>query len=337
MKQVFITKTGGCEVLKVLEREAPAPKRGEVLIRVKAAGINFADLMARKGIYPDAPKPPCVVGYEVCGTIEAVGEGVDSSNVGREVIALTRFGGYSEKVSVPSSQAFAQPRRLSSTEAAALPVAYLTAYQAVVVMGSLQAGEAILIHNAGGGVGLAALDFAKKIGATVYGTASAGKHEFLKQRGFDYLIDYRTQDWQKELKRLTGGRGVELIIDPFGGRHWKKSYDALRATGRLGMVGISIATESRIGVFGLLKLVTKMPWFNPVGLMNSNKAVFGTNLGHMWHEGEKVTGWMEKILVGVEEGWVRPFVGKTFPLEKAAEAHRYIEERRNIGKVVLVI
>ncbi|MDZ7268415.1 MAG: medium chain dehydrogenase/reductase family protein [candidate division KSB1 bacterium] len=337
MKQVFITKPGGVEVLQVRESSDPKPKSGEVVIRVKAAGINFADLMARKGIYPDAPKPPCVVGYEVCGTIAAVGEGVAASEVGREVIALTRFGGYAEKVSVPHRQTFAKPGRLSSVEAAALPVAYLTAYQAVVVMGALQPGEAILIHNAGGGVGLAALDFAKKIGATVYGTAGAAKHEFLKQRGCDHPIDYHTQDWQKELQRLTGGRGVELILDPLGGKNWKKSYKALRATGRLGMCGISTAAEARVGVLGLLRLITQMPWFNPVALMNSNKAVFGINLGHMWHEVGKVTGWMQKILAGVEEGWIRPFVGKTFPLEQAAQAHRYIEERRNIGKVVLVM
>lgn len=336
MKQVFITKSGGVDVLKIRETDVPRPKRGEVVIRVKAAGINFADIMARKGIYPDAPKPPCVVGYEVSGLIEAVGEGVDANNLGKEVMALTRFGGYSEKVRVPMSQAFDKPANLSFEQAAAVPVTYLTAYQLLVIMGSLHAEESILIHNAGGGVGLAALDIAKKIGATTYGTASASKHEFLHQRGFDHLIDYRTQDWLKKLQRLTEGRGVELIIDPFGGNHWKKSYKALRSTGRLGMFGISTATESRVGALGLLKLVVKMPWFNPVGLMNSNKAVFGANLGHMWHEAEKVSGWMQTILTGIDEGWVRPHVDKAFPLEQAAEAHRYIEERRSIGKVVLV-
>lgn len=335
MKQVFITKPGGVDVLKIQERDDPRPKRGEVVIRVKAAGINFADLMARKGIYPDAPKPPCVVGYEVSGIIEAVGEGVESVRAGAKVMALTRFGGYSEMVRVPVAQVFDKPANLSFEQAAAIPVTYLTAYQLLVVMGSLQAREAILIHNAGGGVGLAALDIARKIGATTYGTASASKHEFLKQRGFDHLIDYRTQDWQQELQRLTEGRGVELIIDPFGGKHWKKSYKALRSTGRLGMFGISTATESRVGALGLLKLVTKMPWFNPVGLMNSNKAVFGANLGHMWHEAEKVSGWMQKILSGIPEGWVRPHVDKAFPFAQAAEAHRYIEARKNIGKVVL--
>lgn len=336
MRQIFITKHGGVDVLRIQERDDPRPKRGEVVIRVKAAGINFADIMARKGIYPDAPKPPCVVGYEVSGIIAAVGESVESTRIGKEVMALTRFGGYSEKVSVPSNQVFDKPATLSFEQAAAIPVTYLTAYQLLVIMGSLHAGDSILIHNAGGGVGLAALDIAKKIGATTYGTASASKHEFLRQRGFDYLIDYRTQDWQEELQRLTNGKGVELILDPLGGKHWKKSYKALRSTGRLGMFGISTAAESRVGVLGLLKLVTKMPWFNPVSLMNTNKAVFGTNLGHMWHEAEKVSGWMQTILTGVDEGWVRPHVDKAFPFEQAAEAHRYIEERRSIGKVVLV-
>lgn len=336
MKQVFITKPGGVDVLKIQERDDPRPKRGEVVIRVKAAGINFADIMARKGIYPDAPKPPCVVGYEVSGMIESVGEGVETTRLGAEVVALTRFGGYSEMVRVPVAQVFDKPITLNFEQAAAIPVTYLTAYQLLVIMGSLHAGESILIHNAGGGVGLAALDIARKIGATTYGTSSASKHEFLKQHGFDHLIDYRTQDWLQELQRLTEGRGVELIIDPFGGKHWKKSYKALRSTGRLGMFGISTATESRVGALGLLKLVAKMPWFNPVSLMNTNKAVFGTNLGHMWHEAEKVSGWMRTILAGVHEGWVRPHVDKAFPFEQAAAAHQYIEERRSIGKVVLV-
>jgi NADPH:quinone reductase-like Zn-dependent oxidoreductase len=337
MRQIVITKSGGPEVLKIEDTADPTPGKGEVAIRVKASGINFADILARKGLYPDAPKPPCVVGYEVSGHVESVGEGVDPKMVGRPVLALTHFKGYADLVIVRSSQVSEKPEALTFEQAAAIPVNYLTAYLLLVVMGSLKAGESVLIHNAGGGVGLAALDIAKKVGAVTYGTASPGKHAFLRERGLDHAIDYRTQDWTRTLKQLTQDRGVELITDPLGGANWRKSYKALRATGRLGMFGISSVTEFRgAGKIGLLRLLAQIPWFHPLRLMNANKGVFGVNVGHLWREGQKVSECMQVILKGVEGGWVRPHVDRVFPFDRVGDAHTYIEERRNIGKVVLV-
>ncbi|AXQ27716.1 alcohol dehydrogenase [Solimonas sp. K1W22B-7] len=336
MKQVYITGHGGPEKLQVRESPDPTPGPDELRVRVRATGINFADIMARQGLYPDAPKTPCVVGYEVSGRVDAVGSGVEASWVGKDVFGMTRFGGYSDTVVVPLRQMFDKPASLSYEQAAAIPVNYLTAWQLLVAAGSLSADETVLIHNAGGGVGLAAIDVARHIGATIYGTASKGKHEFLKSRGLHQAIDYRTQDWPKELHRLTEGRGVELITDPIGGTHWKKSYKALRHSGRLGMFGISVATES--GLFGplkLLKAVGGMPLFNPVSLMNDNRGVFGVNMGHLWHETEKIRGWMEQLIQGVSDGWVRPHVDRTWPLAQAGEAQAYIESRGNIGKIVL--
>jgi NADPH:quinone reductase-like Zn-dependent oxidoreductase len=337
MKQVVITKYGDAEVLRLQEKKDPEPAPGEVLIKVKAIGINFADILARKGLYPDAPKPPCVVGYEVSGIVEAAGPGVSSSMVGKSVLALTRFNGYSDKVCVPENNIFTIPEALDFERAAAIPVNYLTAYQLIHVMGGLTKGESILIHNAGGGVGLAALDIALHLGATTYGTSSAGKHSFLKERGLDHPIDYRNRDFLSTVMDLTDGKGFELVIDPIGGRNWKKNYKALRSTGRLGVFGVSTVTDSKMGrVFKFAKLITQMPWFNPLGLMNANKSVFGVNLGHMWNEEDKLRGWMHDILAGIEEGWVRPHVDRTFPFEQAGEAHAYIEARKNIGKIVLV-
>ena len=337
MRQVVTTRNGGVEVVRVEEKPDPHPGTGEVLINVRAAGLNFADILARQGLYPDGPKKPCVMGYEVAGIVETAGEGVDQSLLGKSVVAMTRFGGQSEKVAVRADQMFAKPASLSFEQAAAIPVNYLTAYALLVVMGGLRSGESVLIHNAGGGVGLAALDIAKKVGASTYGTASPGKHKFLRERGLDHAIDYRNQDWLPVLKDLTNGRGVELVIDPIGGSHWKKSYAALRTTGRLGMFGVSSASANGLkGKFKLLKAAAQMPRFHPLGLLNKNRGVFGLNLGHMWHEPEKVAAWMRVILDGVSEGWIRPFVDKAFPFEKAGEAHSFIEERKNIGKVVLV-
>jgi NADPH:quinone reductase-like Zn-dependent oxidoreductase len=277
------------------------------------------------------------MGYEVSGVVEAAGKDVDSSLIGKPVAAMTRFGGQSELVAVKAMQVFPKPDRLSFEQAAAIPVNYLTAYALLVVMGSLHKGESVLIHNAGGGVGLAALDIAKKIGAVTYGTASPGKHKFLAERGLDHAIDYRKQDWFPVLKQMTNGRGVDLVIDPIGGAHWKKSYAALRHTGRLGMFGVSSASAN--GLAGKLKLVKaalQMPRFTPLALFNKNRGVFGLNLGHMWHEPEKIAVWMREILRGVEEGWIKPYVDRAFRFDEAGAAHQYLEQRKNIGKVVLV-
>jgi synaptic vesicle membrane protein VAT-1 len=337
VRQIVTTATGGIEVLKVQEKPDPKPAAGEVVIRVRAAGLNFADILSRQGLYPDSPPKPCVMGYEVSGVIEAVGADVNESFVGKSVAALTRFGGQSDLIAVKANQVFDKPSSLTFEQAAAIPVNYLTAYALLVVMGSLHEGESLLIHNAGGGVGLAALDIAKKIGVTTYGTASPGKHKFLKERGLDHPIDYRSQDWQPVLRQLTNGRGVDLIIDPIGGGHWKKSYASLRSTGRLGMFGVSTASaDGFAGKLKMLKAVIQTPWFHALPLLNKNRGVFGLNLGHMWHEPEKVAVWMRDILRGVEEGWVQPYVDRSFSFTDAGKAHQYLEERKNTGKVILV-
>ena len=337
MRQIVTTANGDIDVLKVQEKPDPAPRDDEVVIRVRAAGLNFADILARQGLYPDGPPKPCVMGYEVSGVIDSVGKDVNKSFVGKSVVALTRFGGQSEMIAVKATQMFEKPEKLTFEQAAAIPVNYLTAYALIVVMGSLHEGESILIHNAGGGVGLAALDIAKKIGAVTYGTASQGKHKFLTERGLDHPIDYRKQDWQPQLMQLTNGHGVDLIIDPIGGAHWKKSYNALRHTGRLGMFGVSTASANGIsGKLKMLKAVVQMPRFHPLGLLNKNRGVFGLNLGHMWHEPEKVALWMRDVLRGVDEEWINPHVDEIFSFDDVGKAHRRLEERKNIGKVVLV-
>lgn len=337
MKQIVLVKSGDFDSLEIKTAEPPCPRKGEVAIRVKASGVNFADILARQGLYPDAPKPPCIIGYEVSGIVEDAGEGTDTGFVGKEVLALVRFGGYSDIVTVPLTQVFLKPSQLSFEQAAAIPVNYLTAYELIFVMGGLKQDESVLIHNAGGGVGLAALDIAKKIGAATIGTASKRKHDFLKERGLDYAIDYREDDWEKELKRLTGGKGVELIIDPLGGSHWKKSYRALRATGRLGVFGISEVVGSGLRTkLKLAKTFVRMSSFHAITMMKANKGVFGVDIGNLWQENEKMRIWMKAVLRGVKEGWICPHVDKVFSFEDVGKAHAYIEGRKNIGKVVLV-
>ena len=337
MKSILIRKTGGPEVLEVCERAEPIPDEGEVLVQVKAAGINFADILTRKGLYPDAPKLPLTPGYEVAGIIRETGPNVDQKLTDKRVICFTRFGGYSEYVSVPVSQIFEIPEGVDFEHAASLPVAYCTAYLLLVVMGSLQPYETVLIHNAGSGVGLAALNIAKRIGARVIGTASAQKHEDLLEMGYDALIDYCTVPWEKSLNKYTNGHGIDLIIDPIGGKNWLKSYRALAPTGRLGMYGISSVCQKKFGSnLSLLTTVLQMPLFHPLSFLDKNKGVFGVNMAHLWNLPEKIRNWMTVILEGVTLGWVNPHLDNIFQITEAGKAHSYIESRKNIGKVVLV-
>lgn len=339
MRQIWIPRPGLPEVLEIRETELPEPKPNEMRIKVEAAGINFADITGRLGIYQDLPPMPVVVGYEVGGSVDKVGDNIDPNWLGKDVMSLTCFGGYSESVCVDQQQVFQRPSGMSAAEGAALPVNYLTAYQLVCVMGGVRAGETILIHSAGGGVGIAAIQLAKCRGAKVIGTASIGKHEYLKQIGVDYCIDYRKEDFEKKVMEITAGAGVELVLDAVGGESFKKSYRALSATGRLGMFGVSSAavgkSKNRVAFF---KMVASLPWFKftPIELINNNKGVFGVNLGRLWGEMDRVEGWMEDLLELYREGLIRPRVDTTFPFSKAAEAHHYIQDRKNIGKVLLV-
>src|SRR4051812_20832016 len=335
MRQVVIPRHGGAEVLEMREGPDPAPRDGEVRIRVRAAGINFADILARIGLYPDAPKPPVVVGYEVAGVIDAVGGGVTSMREGDRVVALTRFGGYSDCVVVPAMQAYRFPDRLSDAEAAAVPVTYLTAALALYRMAALTAGEVVLVHNAGGGVGIAATQLARLRRATVIGTASAAKHDALRSFGVEHAIDYRHASVESEVKRITRGRGVDVILDPLGGSSFGASYRMLAPLGRLVMLGVSSMSGDTRSAWRVLRSWWAMKPFDPLSLINRNRGVFGLNVGHLWEERRQLESVMNLLIDELSAGRLEPIVARTFPLERAADAHRFIQSRANIGKVVL--
>jgi synaptic vesicle membrane protein VAT-1 len=295
--------------------------------------------MGRLGLYPDLPPIPVVPGYEVGGRVDAVGAGIEANWNGRDVLAATRFGGYADTVCVPVGQVFARPPGMSASEGAAIPVNYFTAWQLVVVMGGLKRGETVLVHSAGGGVGIAATQIAKHLGARVIGTASAGKHAELRALGIDHLIDYRTEDFEARTREITGGRGVELILDAVGGESWKKGYRMLAPTGRLGMFGISAAvTGKERSVLAMLSTLANTPWFqfNPVSLMNANKGVFGVNLGHMWGEIHRQRGWADQLFDLWAQGAIKPKIARSFRFDEAPQAHHFIQDRENVGKVLLV-
>jgi NADPH:quinone reductase-like Zn-dependent oxidoreductase len=337
MKQIWIQRSGGPEVLTLRDAPDPTPGPGDVLIDVAAAGVNFADVLARMGMYPDAPPLPAVVGYEVAGTVRDVGAGVTGITAGREVVALTRFGGYSDVVSVPEAQVFLKPAGMSFSEAAAVPVNYLTAALALFRFGSLQAGETVLVQNAGGGVGIAATQLAKSRGATVYGTASAWKHEELSRLGVDHSIDYRHEDVISAVNDLTGGRGVDIILDPIGGSSLKRDMEILAPMGRLIAFGLSESVRNgRRSKLSLLAAALRMPRPSFISLLGKNHSVAGLNIGHLWGELSRLRGVMDEITAAYRDGAVKPIVCAEVPFAEAGDAHRMLQERRNLGKVVLV-
>ena len=338
----MLTGSGGPEVLQVQERPDPPVGPGEVRIAVRAAGINFADTMARVGLYPDAPKPPCVLGYEVGGEIESVGPGVDSHAPGDRVMAGTRFGGQAELVSVPADQALPFPEEWSFEQAAAVPVNYGTAYAALVTMGALKPGERVLIHAAAGGVGISAVQIARSVGAEIFGTASASKHDAIRAQGVQHAIDYRTQDFAEEVRRITGGDGLDVIIDASGPTNFRKDYRLLREGGRMIMFGLSEAsTETGRSVPKLLSSLARMPlattpWWKSLATMNENKMVGGLNMLAWWDREGSLDRVIEPLRGLLAEGQIEPVVAEAFSFERAGDAHAFIGDRRNIGKVVLV-
>jgi NADPH:quinone reductase-like Zn-dependent oxidoreductase len=343
MRAVVITGHGGPEVLQVQERPDPPVGPGEVRIDVKAAGINFADTMARVGLYPEAPKPPCVVGYEVAGDIESVGDGVESVKVGDKVMAGTRFGGQASMVAVPENQVFPLPGDFSYEQGAAFPVNYSTSYVALVMMGGLREGDRVLIHAAAGGVGISATQIARSRGAEIFGTASASKHDAIREQGVQHAIDYRSQDFEQEIRRITGGEGVDVIMDATGPTNFRKDYRLLREGGRLIMYGL---TEASAGTGrDIRKLVSSLarmpfatvPWWKSLQLMSENKGIFGLNM-LAWQDREGLDRVLEAFNKELDAGTISidPVIAEAFPFDRAGEAHTFIAERRNIGKVVLV-
>jgi len=336
MRAIVIPRYGGPSVLRAEERPTPQPGPGELLIAVTAAGVNFADVLARMGLYPDAPKPPLVVGYEVAGVVDAIGSGVSGFRVGDRVFALTRFGGYATHVVTPAGFVYRTPDTLDDVQAAAIPVTYLTAIIALYRMANLEPGETVLVHGAGGGVGLAATQLARLRGATVIGTASAAKHDAIRAAGVTHAVDYRTADVASEIRRLTDGRGVDVVLDSIGGSSYAQSYRMLAPLGRLVIYGVSsIAPGEKRSLLQAVRTVLTMPNFKPLSLMNRNRGVFGLNMGHLWGERDKLAAAMDVVMREVVNGQLTPIIAKTFSLEEVADAHRYMQARSNIGKIVL--
>lgn len=337
MRAIFITKHGGPEVLEVREAPTPEPGAGQVRVAVELAGLNFAELSARQGLYPDAPKPPCVVGYEGSGVVEALGEGVTALAVGDRVAFMSRFGGHASHVVVPVDQALRMPESMSFEHAAAMPVNYLTAHHMLFEIARIRPGAHVLVHMAAGGVGTAALQLCRTVpDVTTYGTASAGKHDYVREHGCTHPIDYRSKDYAQEIQRLTEGRGVDVVLDALGGGDWRKGYGLLAPVGILIAFGLANTnTGGKRSLLNLAKQLVRVPRYSPMKLMDDNRTVSGCNMGHLWDEKALLRRQLEALVAMYEQGVIRPHVHAIHSFDQAAEAFGDIEHGRNLGKVLL--
>jgi len=287
MLAVTVTRYGPPESLEIRTYPDPVPGPHQIRVRVKAAGVNFADCLARMGLYPGRPDLPFIPGLECAGIVDSVGTEADRSWLGRHVVAPVWFGGYAEAVLTQPEDVVVMPPGKSFEEGAAVSVTYLTAYHGLYYLGNLQQGDWVLIHTAAGGVGTAAVQLAKLRGATVIGVASAAKQQFLRSIGVDHPIDYASQHFEDETLRLTGRRGVRIVMDPVGGKSFAKSYRCLRRGGILLLYGLSSAAPgtTRNWLKAAFEYITS-PSFPAVKLMNDNKGVVGYHIGRMIPEKE---------------------------------------------------
>ncbi len=337
MRQIVIAKHGATDVLKVVEQEDITPKdEDDIIIKVKSIGVNFADTLMRVGFYPEAPPLPFVPGYECAGIVESVGKGVRKVKKGDKVLALTKFGSYATLSRAKENKTFLLPGNINFSKGAAIPINYLTAWIALNECARVRENESVLIHSCAGGVGLAAVQTASDKKCVIYGTAGSDeKCEFLKKSGVSYPINYKKADFVKEIKNISPN-GVDVILDSVGFEYLPRDREVLSHGGKIITFGLSgIKSGKRKNPIHTFFKKRKNYLINPISLIFKNHGVIGLNVLPMWDRNEFLENCLDLILEKVESGKFNPVIAKEFPFEYVGEAHTYIEERKNIGKVIL--
>ncbi|MCI5058281.1 MAG: zinc-binding dehydrogenase [Flavobacteriales bacterium] len=336
MKAIQLVKYGNSEqAFKQVDIDAPKPEPHQVLIEVEAFGLNYADVMARAGLYDDAPPIPCVLGYEVVGRVTEIGKDVTTISVGDRVTALTRFGGYAQFAVTDERAACRIPDDMDTGVAVAIATQYCTAYHAACDLINLHEGEHILIHAAAGGVGTALTQLAKWKGCTVYGTASnPEKIKYMKENGVDHAINYKTQDFVAEIKKLRK-EGIDIVFDSIGGKTFKKSKDLLSPGGRI----IGYGSAERSGgnkIMSGIKLLLGFGFFNPAFLIMKSQTMIGVNMLRIAdHQPQVIKRCMNEIVTLVNDGTLKPHVGGRFKVDEIAAAHDFLSKRQSVGKIVV--
>ncbi|WP_342644257.1 NAD(P)H-quinone oxidoreductase [Rhodoligotrophos ferricapiens] len=325
MRHVHMAEPGGPEVLSVVEGPLPCPQTGEVLIRVRAAGVNRPDIRQRQGAYPPPPGASDIIGLEIAGEIIALGDGVTGLALGDAVCALVAGGGYAEYCTAPAAQCLPLPKGLSFTEAAAIPETFFTVWVNVFQRARLTGGESLLVHGGSSGIGSTAIQLAKAFGASVFATAgSAEKCAFCQQIGADAAINYRTEDFVERIGALTGGRGVDVVLDMVGGDYTDRNLACLAPDGRLTQVATLAGPSVTIDM---------------ARVMRNRLTITGSTLRPrpIAVKGQIATELRENVWPTLEAGTVRPIIHRVFPLADVQDAHRLMETSQHMGKIVLDI
>nr|XP_019939026.1 PREDICTED: synaptic vesicle membrane protein VAT-1 homolog [Paralichthys olivaceus] len=337
-RALVLTGHGGYDKVKLQAKRQAEPKLGpgEVLLRVKACGLNFAELLGRQGLYEPLPPPPVTMGMEGSGVIEAVGEEVKDRKVGDRVIAMSRSGMWQEVVVVPADLTFLMPEEMSFEEGAAIPVNYLTAHMMLFEMANLKPGKSVLVHMAAGGVGIAVTQLCQTVqNVTVFGTASASKHETISQGGVTHPIDYRTKDYVEEIHKISP-EGVDIVLDPLGGTDTQKGFNLLKPMGSLIVFGAAnCVTGQKRNLLAMMKIWYNQLTLSTMKLMQTNKAIGGFHLGYLTDQ-QLITRTMSQLLELYRQGKIKPRIDSCYHFEEVADAMRRMHERQNIGKVILL-
>jgi len=336
MKAVFLTKYGKAKnAFEIKDTIIPEPQAREVCIKVNYFGLNFADVVARRGLYPDAPKNPAVLGYDVSGTIHSIGSEVSEFKIGDKVAALTRFGGYAEYATTMVEGVVRIPEKYDEAKATALATQACTAFYCAEECVTLNTGDNVLIQAAAGGVGSILVQIARHRGCTVFGTASSSKQKSLKENGVHYPIDYTKQNFYHEVTQVLGGQNLDFVFDSIGGRVFKKGYKLLQPSGTMITFGAA-AQVSGNNKLKALSVVLGFGIFSPIQLLMSSKSLVAVN---MLRIADYKPALFKKIFKGVmdytEEGIIKPTVAKIFDVNDISKAHDFLESRKSVGKVVM--
>lgn len=341
MRKVLIEKPGDYNHLLLKDFPNPAPAEGEVLIEVKASGVNFADCLIRMGVYKSAREFvgwPITPGFEVAGIVAQLGKGVTRLQVGQRVIALTLFGGYTSHLVVNENQVFALPDDLTFEQGAAIPTIFLTAYYALFDLANAKKGDQVLVHSAAGGVGSALVQLGKMAGCHTVGVVgSSHKVEVVRALGADAVIDKSSQHLWKEVEKLAP-HGFDIILDANGTETLRDDYNHLAAGGRLVSYGFhSMFSKSRgtPNWFKLLWQYWTIPRFSPFDMISDNRSVLAFNLSYLVKKKNFPRETLEKLIAWVAEGKIQLPPIKTYPLEQVQEAHRALESGETVGKLLL--
>lgn len=342
MKAIQILRAGGHEQLRLVDLPPPVPRAGEVLVAVEAAGVNFADIAVRMGLYQSAKDYvgwPIIPGFELSGTVRALGAGVQGFELGQAVFGVTRFGGYASEVCVPATQLFARPTPLGASSAAAFPTVYLTAWYALRELSKLRPGARVLVHSAAGGVGGAATQLAVACGARVTGTVgSAQKSDWVRQAGAEHVIDRSRGSWHRQARRLVP-EGFDVVLDAHGADSLRHGYAQLAPAGRLivyGFHGLLTRGKDRPSYLRLALGYLRTPRFNPFDMTQHNRAVLAFNLSYLFERREILVEAMAELLGLLNSGRIQPPPVRTFRLHEAARAHAALESGSSFGKLVLL-